>query len=92
MLKFQRILGHKAEYPGSGQWVEISTQTTPAENITDWIQSKSILTYIFWSKSLAWKSQREQLYSKHEIQKLASFLKHPDPESIKKQMASLKNR
>lgn len=40
-LIYQRILGHKYDMPGSGQWVETSADTTPAELLNDWITEKS---------------------------------------------------
>ena len=52
-LIYQRILGHKDDMPGSGQWIETSNETTPPELLNDWITDKSIYTLIFWSKSYA---------------------------------------
>lgn len=52
-LIYQRILGHKDDMPGSGQWVETSIDTTPAELMNDWVTEKSIYTLVFWSKNFA---------------------------------------
>ena len=52
-LIYQRILGHRDDMPGSGQWIETSKETTPAELLNDWITDKSIYTLVFWSKSAA---------------------------------------
>jgi hypothetical protein len=73
-------LGHKQEIPGSGQWIETSVETAPAEMIGDWIQNKSILTFVFWSPQM---NRNNQVYSHKEIQNLASFIKVPDLDKIK---------
>jgi hypothetical protein len=37
VLIYQRILGHRLEDPGSGQWIETSLARCPPTKLTDWM-------------------------------------------------------
>ena len=88
-LLYQRILGHKNDIPGSGQWVETSTFTTPPDLLTDWVTAKSIYTLVFWSKGLARQVELDCLYSAKETELLAKLLKKPDLPAILKLQAEM---
>ena len=91
-LIYQRVLGHKLDMPGSGQWRETSAQTTPADQIGDWITDKNIYTLIFWSKNFDRKVQKRAQYKLQEILKLARFLKDPDMAQVKERMENMPNK
>lgn len=44
---FQRVLGHKAEMPGSGQWQMLTEKADEC-----WICDRHIYTLLFWSPSI----------------------------------------
>ena len=57
-LIFQRILGHKDELQGSGQWYESSERSVgykPHPKNTCWMCENHVYTVIFWSRSFAFK-------------------------------------
>lgn len=64
--------------PGSGQWVEVSTATSPPELLGDWVSDKSIYTLVFWSKRFAAESQLQSVHDPTDVEVLSRLLKKPD--------------
>ena len=64
--------------PGSGQWIETSTATTPPEILGDWMQDKSTYTLVFWSKRLAKQCRLRGPLSEEEANLLSKLVKKPD--------------
>jgi len=57
-LVFQRMLGHRVEQPGSGQWYESSKNAVaykPHYKNECWICEGHIFSVIFWSKGMCYK-------------------------------------
>ena len=57
-LIFQRMLGHKEEQPGSGQWYESSKEAVackPHYKNECWICQGHVYSFLFWSKGMAYK-------------------------------------
>ena len=79
-LIYQRILGHKDDMPGSGQWIETTVATTTPELLNDWVTDKSIYTLVFWSKRFAKEAQKKIPYHQKEMSLVSELLKKPDVE------------
>lgn len=47
---FDRILGHKSDMPGAGQWRQIVNQKERC-----WICAGYVFTLIFWNKHIGYK-------------------------------------
>ena len=57
-LIFQRVLGHKEEQPGTGQWFETSEEAVgcrPHYKNECWICDRHVFSVIFWSRAMAFK-------------------------------------
>ena len=91
-LIYQRILGHKDDMPGSGQWIETSTATAPPELLNDWITNKSIYTLVFWSKNLAKEATARAQYSRKEMARIMRLLRKPDVDKIRETCVNMKNK
>ena len=78
--------------PGSGQWVETSIDTTPAELMSDWITEKSIYTLVFWSKNFAKSVQLNGEMNQTQIAQISKLLQKPDYAKIKENCINMKNQ
>ena len=57
-LIFQRMLGHKEEMPGSGQWYESSKNAVackPHYKNECWMCEGHVYSVLFWSKGMCYK-------------------------------------
>lgn len=67
MLNFARVLGHKGDIPGSGQWVMLSKADQKC-----WVCNNHIYTVVLWNKRIGWDTlaDLEPLYEERMIRKL----------------------
>jgi len=91
-LIYQRILGHKEDMPGSGQWIETSTATAPPDLLNDWITNKGIYTLVFWSKKLAKEVRMKAQYTEKEMARITQLLRKPDLDKIRERCFNMTNK
>jgi hypothetical protein len=53
-LIFDRILGHKNDVPGSGQWRQLTKV-----NEKCWVCQDHVYSLIFWSKKIGWQCENQ---------------------------------
>ena len=53
-LIFDRVLGHKHDVPGSGQWRQLTEL-----NEKCWVCQDHIYTLIFWSRRIGWQCENQ---------------------------------
>ena len=82
-LIYQRVLGHKDDIPGSGQWREVSTETTPPDSLNDWITDKYVYSLVFWSKNFAEQVGELNPYSEAEMKLMTNLIKKPKLDKLK---------
>ena len=82
-LVFQRMLGHKLEMPGSGQWYESSKNAVackPHYKNECWIYGGHVFSVLFWSKAQAHKLN--PILSKDKVEEIRNEIdrEYTEPE------------